>query len=82
MDYGFLTRFAVTYDCNAYGAGTYDNNETCTTAGTTTTVGSSNLAATGINIAIGIGVGIALILVGVRLIMKLRRNNKSQKSQR
>lgn len=78
MDYSFLTRFAATYNCNAYGASTYNNNDACqtateATAGGTTGSNAGGLAATGTNIAIGIGLGLALIIIGIVLIMKIRR---------
>lgn len=84
MDYSFITRFAVTYDCNAYGASTYNNNEACATTATnpgTTTNGtaSTGLAPTGTDIAIAIGCGLALIVIGAIIILKMRRK-PAQKS--
>lgn len=80
MDFSFLTRFAVTYDCNAYGASTYNNDEPCTTTETSTTTttpaNTSGLASTGTSVALGITAGILLIIVGVIIMMKLRRDNK------
>ena len=71
MDYSFLVRFAVTYDCNTYGTSTYNNNEPCVTAATGTA--QDGLATTGWNIGIGITAGIVLVVVGVVLLMKLHR---------
>lgn len=87
MDFSFITRFAVTYDCNAYGASTYNNDEPCVTttdntpatgsdgrATATTTVGG--LSATGTNVAFGIGLGVVLIVISLAIFIKMRRSNK------
>ena len=78
MELSFLTRFAATYDCNAYGTSTYNNDEPCETTQTTTTPqSSSTLAATGTNIAIGVVSGLLLIVIGIVLVMRLRKKPAS-----
>ena len=95
MELSFLTRFAVTYNCNAYGASTYNNDEPCettvdnggtqpntptlsdTTQPTTTSQSSSTLAATGTNIAISVVSGLLLIVIGIVLVMRLRKKPAS-----
>lgn len=68
---------AATYNCNAYGTGTYSNS-TCTTA-SGTVGGSDALAGTGFDILIPISLGLALVIAGGILITKrLLRRKKSQ----
>ncbi|MBP6037711.1 MAG: hypothetical protein KA604_00025 [Candidatus Saccharimonas sp.] len=78
MDNTFLLRFAVTYDCNAYGASTYNNDEPCQTTATSGNSSASGglLSSTGTDIFIGIGAGLLLIILGVVLLRKLRRTSK------
>jgi LPXTG-motif cell wall-anchored protein len=62
----FLTYSAATYNCNAYGAGTYSNNATCTT-GTNT---SGGLANTGVDFWVPLVLGAVLLLGGVALLVR------------
>ncbi len=76
----YFTQFtaAARYDCNAYGAGGYNNEQTCSSndGGSSTGTDASSgtdLAATGTNIAIGVGGGLALMITGAIILLKLRR---------
>lgn len=64
-------QFAATYDCGAYGAGTYDSDQTCTTS-----TESGNLAGTGTDVVIGIAGGALLIIIAVVVIIRTRKNAK------
>ncbi len=90
-DYSFLTRFAVSYDCNAYGANTYNGNEACkeansesqnsansanTASASSTTTENSALTNTGMNVPVGIGGGVLLVVIGIIVLIKTRRNKK------
>lgn len=55
--------FAATYNCNAYGAGTYSNSQTC---GTT----SGGLANTGADFWIPLALGAALFIGGVAILIR------------
>lgn len=74
---GSLVHFAANYDCNAYGAGTY-NNDTCSTASAT---GSNTgiLPDTGYNIIIPVAFALALIIAAAILFFKkaMRRRKKA-----
>jgi len=60
--------FAAVYNCNAYGAGTYNNNSACTTGG---------LANTGFDIWIPLVVGAVLFIGGVAyLVHRMVRRTK------
>ena len=94
MDYSFLTRFAATYDCNAYGANTYNGNEACKEANSdghsdansasatnntsaTSPASHAALTNTGMNVPLGIGGGVLLVVIGVIILIKMRRNKKA-----
>ena len=62
--------FAATYNCNAYGAGTYSNSQTCGAAD------SGGLANTGVDFWIPLALGVALFVGGIALL--IRRMVKSQ----
>ncbi len=64
----FYKQFAADYNCAAYGAGSYNSNESCQTL----TDGGS-LADTGTNVAVGISGGVLLIAVAVVILVKSRR---------
>lgn len=79
MDTGFITRFAATYDCRAYGADAYNSDKPCeTTTTSTNTATSGGLAPTGVNIAIGITAGVLLIVVGVVLILRAHKKSTAK----
>lgn len=61
--------FSATYNCNAYGAGTYNNSDGCTT-GTGTSPSSGNLADTGFDIWIPLILGAVLFIGGVALLVR------------
>lgn len=56
--------FAATYNCNAYGAGTYSNTQTCGAAD------SGGLANTGVDFWIPLALGAALFVGGVTLLIR------------
>jgi LPXTG-motif cell wall-anchored protein len=72
---GNLVHFAASYDCNAYGAGTY-NNDTCSTA---TGANTGILPDTGYNIIIPVAFALALIIAASILFFKkaMRRRKKA-----
>ena len=76
MNY-FLTKFAVEYNCGAYGASTYNNSDPCTTTGTGTQGAGGSLAYTGIDFLLPLVLGIALIAASIIFIIKSKRNKKS-----
>lgn len=61
-----LTYSAATYNCNAYGAGTYSNNTACTT-GTNT---SGGLANTGVDFWVPLVLGAVLFIGGIALLIR------------
>jgi hypothetical protein len=65
--------FAATYNCNAYGAGTYSSTQACGTA-------PGGLANTGADFWIPLALGVALFLGGVSLL--IRRMVKSHKQSK
>lgn len=77
-----IVNFAVTYNCGAYGASTYNNDEACTdttatNTGTTTTEGGT-LLDTGQPYIIPLVAGILLIVMALALIaMKARKKRHS-----
>ena len=71
MSLSFLVRFAVTYDCQAYGTSTYSNNDPCTAG--------NGLAGTGTDVYIALALGVVLVLAGIVAIVKLRRKNTKNK---
>lgn len=73
-----FTIFAADYDCNAYGAGTYNNTDCVTgTPGTSNPGGS--LSDTGYNIILPVALALALILAAIILLVKrMRRHKQSQ----
>lgn len=78
-----LTLFAANYDCNAYGAGSYNNAECATTStgdgGSPAENPSGGLADTGYNIIIPVALGLALIIAGaILLVKKLLRKKRAQ----
>lgn len=80
----YFTHFtaAANYDCNAYGAGGYNAEQTCSSTTTDTsasgsTTNNNGLAATGTNILIGAGIGLALIIAGAIILLKLRHKKHS-----
>jgi len=63
--------FAATYNCNAYGAGTYSSSQTCDTAN------SGGLANTGVDFWIPLVLGAVLFVSGaVFLVRSLIRRKK------
>lgn len=71
MKYLNITHFAQAYNCDAYGAGAYNEGGQCVTS--TGTAPGTNLPSTGTDVFIGIGVGIALIVAAVVLVVRSRR---------
>jgi hypothetical protein len=69
-----LTNFAANYDCNAYGAGTYNNTDCVTGANGGSVPGG--LADTGYNIIIPAALGLALILAASILLIKRAARRK------
>jgi len=63
---------AADYDCNAYGAGTYNSQQTCTTTD------SGALPSTGTDVMIGVGVGVVLIVIALFILFK-GRNGRSRR---
>lgn len=76
-----LTTFAANYDCNTYGAGTYNETNCGTTTDPSTDTPTNpiggGLADTGYNIIIPVALGLALIIAGIILLVKrLARRKK------
>lgn len=69
----FITRFAVTYDCGAYGASAYNNDDACGTA--------NNLAGTGVDTLLPLAIGLALIIASIVLLFVLRKKSARAKKQ-
>ena len=71
-----LNLFAANYDCNAYGAGTYNNDDCATTTGGGgnngggTTNPDDGLAGTGFDVIMLAAFAIALIAAGIGLLIK------------
>jgi LPXTG-motif cell wall-anchored protein len=57
-----VTYSAATYSCNAYGAGAYNNNATCSTGG--------GLANTGADFWVPMVIGAVLFLGGITLLIR------------
>jgi hypothetical protein len=74
-----LVQFAASYDCNAYGRGTYNNAECNTTADPNTPSDGGLLPDTGWNIIIPVAFALALILAASILFAKklIRHYHKS-----
>lgn len=62
----FITYSAATYNCNAYGAGTYNSTTGCTT-GTDT---SGGLANTGVDFWVPLVLGAVLFIGGIALLIR------------
>lgn len=76
-----LTQFAQadqSYNCGAYGEGSYNTNENCTTVADSTTNGLG-LADTGTNVVIGVAGGVLLIIVAVVIFVTTRRKRSKNK---
>ncbi len=74
-----VVMFAVTYNCGAYGAGSYSSADPCTTTSTQASSGStttSGLSDTGTSIYIGVGTGILLILIAVAILLRARKKTR------
>lgn len=75
MKYIVLTQLAQSYNCDAYGVGTYNEGGECIT--TTGTAPSNNtLTPTGTDLFVGLFIGIALIAAAIALVIRPRRKNK------
>lgn len=72
-----IKTLAVTYSCNAYGAGTYNNNDECVTGTGTATTPEQTLSSTGYDILVPAGVGVAFIALAVAILIKRRRTKTS-----
>ena len=70
----FYTHFAADYNCAAYGAGSYNSNESCQTL----TEGGA-LADTGTNIVIGVTGGVLLIAIAAVILFTTRRKKNATK---
>lgn len=69
----FPHSFAASYDCGTYGAGGYNEGQTCATSTTGGSTGSSSgggLVDTGIHVVLPIVVGLALIVTAVILFVR------------
>lgn len=64
--------FAATYDCNAYGADTYNSAGECATTQPTATA-NGGLSYTGLDVALPLGFGIALIVAALVMIVRRKR---------
>jgi hypothetical protein len=67
----FITRFAITYDCGAYGASTYNNDGPCSTNGA--------LAGTGVDVLLLLAVGLALVVSSIALLFILHKKSSQAK---
>lgn len=65
------TYTAAVYNCNAYGAGTYSNNDTCAAGG---------LANTGTDFWVPLVIGTVLFVSGIAFLVRsvMRRKKQSQ----
>lgn len=77
---GPLVQFAASYDCNAYGRGTYNNSDCTTTTDPNAPPQDGGLLPdTGWNIIIPVTLALALILAAsILFAKKLIRHHKSQ----
>lgn len=66
-----LTHFAATYNCGAYGTGTYNEQGECVT-----TTDGGKLVNTGTEVYLYAGAGLALIIVGIVLLTRLFKKKK------
>ena len=65
--------FAASYDCSAYGAGAYNEIQTCATSTVNSSSGGTSgggLVNTGVHVVLPILVGVALIVTAVILFVK------------
>lgn len=58
------------YDCDAYGAGTYNADQVCTQSTGTNSGSTSTLPETGTNVIIGIGLGVLLIVIAIAILFR------------
>lgn len=76
--YTFFVQLAVTYNCDAYGANSYNSNEPCTTtSGSGDGSSGGSLVDTGVNVVLPIVIGLVLI-IGPALYFIRRRLSKKQ----
>ena len=68
--YTFYTNFAADYNCAAYGAGSYNSNQSCESL-----TNSGTLADTGTNVIVGVTGGVLLIAVAAVILFTTRRKN-------
>jgi len=76
----FPHSFAASYDCAAYGAGAYNDGQTCVTStngGSASGSSAGGLVNTGVHVILPILVGIALIVTAI--VLFLRKPKKQPK---
>lgn len=72
--YTFYTNFAADYNCAAYGAGSYNSNQSCESL-----ANSGALADTGTSVVIGVTGGVLLIAVAAVILFTTRRKKNATK---
>ena len=65
-----LTTFAAEYNCDAYGAGNFNDGNVC---GASTAAAAGGLSNTGLDILIPVGIALIAITTSVVMIVKKRR---------
>ncbi len=70
----FYKNFAADYNCAAYGAGSYNSNQSCESL-----TNSGALADTGTNVVVGLTGGVLLIVVAAVLLFTTRRKKNTAK---
>jgi hypothetical protein len=63
------TYLAAVYNCNAYGAGTYNNSDACAAGG---------LANTGVDFWIPLAIGVVLFISGIAFLVRSALQRKKQ----
>lgn len=75
--YNLFVNFAATYNCGAYGTGTYNESSCKTTTGTTGgTTSDGGLADTGMSVYLPLAGGIILIAIAAILLVRTLRRKR------
>ncbi len=70
----FYTNFAADYNCAAYGAGSYNSNQSCESL-----TNSGALADTGTSVVVGVTGGVLLVAIAAVMLFTLRHKKKNAK---
>lgn len=79
MNQYLFTSFAASYNCGAYGTGTFDEGSVCNTSSSSSTPAQSGgLVDTGANVYIPLAAGLLLVIVAIAIIVvRLIRRKKT-----